>query len=120
MDLDNQELEATRNLPCNKKKYKLEDSAEKVLDELLQKPPEELNGEAKRLFEAIMQIADERDEAKADLYECNNIISDQIDVIRKQDKMIDKMAKEICLKEFLRYDNLKEVKQYYEQEVENE
>ncbi len=37
--------------------------AQKVLDELNGVRPEALNGEAKRLFEAIMKIADERDEA---------------------------------------------------------
>ena len=35
---------------------------QKVLDELKEVRPEELSGEAKRLFEAIMKIADERDE----------------------------------------------------------
>ncbi len=33
MDLDNQELEATRNLPCNKKKYKLKNNIESDLYE---------------------------------------------------------------------------------------
>ena len=37
-------------------------NAEKVLDELKEVRPEKLTGEAKRLFEAIMKIADERDE----------------------------------------------------------
>lgn len=36
--------------------------AQKVLDELIGSKPEKLTGEAKRLFEAIMKIADERDE----------------------------------------------------------
>ena len=35
---------------------------QKILEELLGSKPEELTGEAKRLFEAIMKIADERDE----------------------------------------------------------
>lgn len=34
---------------------------EKVLEELQEVRPEMLTGEAKRLFEAIMKIADERD-----------------------------------------------------------
>lgn len=38
---------------------------EKVLDELNSVRPEVLNTEAKRLFEAIMSIADERDELKS-------------------------------------------------------
>lgn len=37
------------------------EEAQKVLDELQGVRPEMLNGEAKRLFEAIMKIADERD-----------------------------------------------------------
>ena len=35
---------------------------QKVLEELIGSKPEKLTGEAKRLFEAIMKIADERDE----------------------------------------------------------
>ena len=38
------------------------EEAQKVLDELKEVRPEQLTGEAKRLFEAIMKIADERDE----------------------------------------------------------
>lgn len=38
------------------------EEAQKVLDELKEVRPEKLNGDAKRLFEAIMKIADERDE----------------------------------------------------------
>lgn len=32
---------------------------------------------------------------EADLYECNNIISDYIDVVRKKDKIINKMAEQL-------------------------
>ena len=35
---------------------------QKILEELIGSKPEQLTGEAKRLFEAIMKIADERDE----------------------------------------------------------
>lgn len=38
------------------------EEVQKVLDELKEVRPEKLTGEAKRLFEAIMKIADERDE----------------------------------------------------------
>ena len=41
------------------------EEAQKVLDELKGVRPEMLNSEAKRLFEAIMKIADERDRLKA-------------------------------------------------------
>lgn len=37
------------------------EQAQQVLDEMQRVRPEMLDGEAKRLFEAIMQIADERD-----------------------------------------------------------
>ena len=37
------------------------EKAQQVLDEMKNVRPEKLNGEAKRLFEAIMTIADERD-----------------------------------------------------------
>lgn len=40
------------------------EEAQKVLNELDNVRPEVLTGEAKRLFEAIMTIADERDEMK--------------------------------------------------------
>lgn len=43
------------------------EQAQKVLDELQRVRPEKLNGEAKKLFEAIMKIADERDELKKEL-----------------------------------------------------
>lgn len=39
------------------------EEAQKVLNELNNVRPEVLTGEAKRLFEAIMKIADTRDEA---------------------------------------------------------
>lgn len=42
-----------------------EKEAQKVLDELNTVRIEVLNDEAKRLFEAIMKIADERDRLKA-------------------------------------------------------
>lgn len=48
---------------------------QKVLDELEQVRPEKLTGEAKRLFEAIMKIADERDEFE---YKYNRAIEDLV------------------------------------------
>ena len=59
-----------------------------ILDELNDVRPEILNDKAKRLFEAIMKIANERDELRrkneeleADNYEANNIIKDLLDDI---------------------------------------
>lgn len=43
------------------------EQAQQVLDKLNEIKPEQLEGEAKRLFEAIMKIADERDELKEEL-----------------------------------------------------
>lgn len=48
---------------------------QKVLDELKGVRPEKLTGEAKRLFEAIMKIADERDEFE---YKYNRAIEDLV------------------------------------------
>lgn len=82
---------------------------QKILEELLGSKPEELTGEAKRLFEAIMKIADERDELlkerqadkekikelEADNYECNNIIRDYIEDLKLKTKTIDLMAEQL-------------------------
>lgn len=68
-----------------------------ILDELNDVRPEVLNDKAKRLFEAIMQIVNERDELRrknkeleADNYEANNIIKDLLDNIPVQ-KVKDKI-----------------------------
>ena len=64
---------------------------EKVLEELHEVRPEKLNDKAKRLFEAIMKIADSRDKAEADLYEANNRINDLLDLDTQKDKLIDEI-----------------------------
>ena len=62
---------------------------QKVLDELKEVRPEKLTGEAKRLFEAIMNIADERDELlkerQADKEKIKELESDK----EIKDKMIE-------------------------------
>lgn len=68
------------------------EECEKVLKELEEVRPEKLNDKAKRLFEAIMKIADERDKAESDLYEANNRINDLLDIVKQKDKIIDDMA----------------------------
>ena len=50
--------------------------AQKVLDELQRVSPEKLTGEAKRLFKAIMVIADGRDKAYKELEEKDKIIEE--------------------------------------------
>ena len=76
-----------------------EKEAQKILDELQESRPEQLKGEAKRLFEAIMKIADERDELKEE--------------VEQKDKQIDLMSEKI-FEEGIVWDNKEEVKQYFE------
>ena len=61
---------------------------EKVLKELEDVRPEKLNDKAKRLFEAIMKIADSRDKAESDLYEANNRIVDLMRIIDEKEEAI--------------------------------
>ena len=63
-----------------------------ILEELHEVRPEKLNEKAKRLFEAIMKIADARDKAEADLYEANNRINDLLDIVKQKEKIIDEMV----------------------------
>ena len=100
------------------------EQAQKVLDEMQGVRPEMLNGEAKRLFEAIMLIADERDELKEEVeqkdkqierYQNMLVTNDLLHIKESQekDKIIDLMAEQlttpICSKEW--------VKEYYERKV---
>ena len=82
------------------------EQAQKVLDEMQGVRPEMLNGEAKRLFEAIMLIADERDELKEEVeqkdkqierYQNMLVTNDLLHIKESQekDKIIDLMAKYI-------------------------
>lgn len=64
------------------------EEANQILKELYEVRPEKLNDKAKRLFEAMMKIADERDSVKADLYEANNRINDLLDLVKQKDKRI--------------------------------
>ena len=85
-----------------------EKEAQKVLDELQGVRPEKLTGEAKRLFKAIMKIADERDELKKKAEEQNKII----------DLMSEQLAGlaifDIEKDEALILGDKEEVKQYFE------
>ena len=65
------------------------EEAQKVLNELQSARPEMLNGEAKRLFEAIMKIADERDELRETVERQNLEIMAQKQVHDYDVKMID-------------------------------
>lgn len=68
------------------------EEVEQVLKELDEVRPEKLTREAKRLFEAIMTIANSRDKAETDLYEANNRINDLLDIVKQKDKIINEMA----------------------------
>lgn len=67
------------------------EEANQILKELYEVRPEKLNDKAKRLFEAMMKIADERDSVKADLYEANNRINDLLDIVKQKDKEIEEL-----------------------------
>ena len=58
-----------------------EEEIQNILDELNTVRPEVLNKEAKRLFEAIMQIADDRDKYK-DLYNKEKEKNKEIEYIK--------------------------------------
>lgn len=83
------------------------EQAQQVLNELNEIKPEQLEGNSKRLFEAIMQIADERDEACKDIkkkdkqiekYQNMLVTNDMLHVIEceNKDKIIDLMANHIA------------------------
>ena len=100
------------------------EECEKVLKELDEVRPEKLNDKAKRLFEAIMTIADGRDKAEADLYEANNRINDLLDIVKQKDKEIDWLVEEIhsivSLGEFIdnninKLETKEEIKKYFEE-----
>ena len=88
----------------------------KVLDELKEVRPEKLTGEAKRLFEAIMKIADERDELlkerQADKEKIKELESDK----EIKDKMIEMYIEHIYRS--CDFDNRiktkEQIKQYFE------
>ena len=76
-----------------------EEEAQKVLDELNTVRIEVLNDEAKRLFEAIMKIADERDKIKQEYDRDTHILQNQLDLANakniEKDKIIDLMAEQL-------------------------
>ena len=82
------------------------EEANQILKELYEVRPEKLNDKAKRLFEAIMTIANSRDKAESDLYEANNRINDLLDIVKQKDKMIDLMANEILEQDRLNQDDI--------------
>lgn len=75
------------------------EQAQNVLDELQCVRPEKLNGEAKRLFEAIMKISDERDKIKQEHDRDTHILQNQLDLANvkniEKDKIIDLMSEQL-------------------------
>lgn len=84
-----------------------EKEAQKVLDELQGVRPEMLNKKAKRLFEAIMKIADKKDELYKKVDEQNKIIDLMSEDIYKYQIECDRFFRD-----------KEEVKQYFERKVE--
>lgn len=99
-----------------------QEQAQEVLDELQGVRPEILKGEAKRLFKAIMKIADGRDELYKKVQEQNKIIdlmAEMIDsfdideiickqISQKMQNCNEYEKKEVCLKC---------IKEYFENKV---
>ena len=113
------------------------EEAQKVLDEMQDVRPEKLKlkGEAKRLFEAIMKIAEKRDKYKEELE--TSIIPSYEETIKElenqlfeqqenKDKIIDLMSEQLAglaifdidKKEPIILGNKEEVKQYFTQKSE--
>lgn len=97
---------------------------EKMLKDMLDKQPDELTGETKKLFEAIMKIADERDRLKK---ENKKLISDNLEYQRTQDIFDKRTYRKKYLEERrketpnLLYPDADEIYQrYYELKKENE
>lgn len=76
-----------------------EKEIQEILDELNTVRPEKLNENAKRLFEAVMQIADERDDLQQRL--------DKGIKFLKQNAIIDEDVEQFC--DDLRYDDCKKL-----------
>ena len=96
------------------------EQAQKVLDELQESRPEQLNDEAKRLFEAIMLIADERDKIKQEYDRDTHILQNQLDLANakniEKDKIIDLMSEQLTSP----IHNKNWVKDYYERKAKEE
>lgn len=93
------------------------EQAQKVLDELQDVRPEQLKDEAKRLFEAIIKIADERDKIKQEYDRDTHILQNQLDLADakniEKDKIIDLMSEQLTTP----IHDKKWVKEYYERKA---
>lgn len=81
------------------------EQAQQVLDELNEIRPEQLEGNSKRLFEAIMLIADERDEIKQKYDRDTHILQNQLDLANatnvKKDKQINQYENMLATNDML-------------------
>ena len=60
------------------------EQAQRVLNEMQEVRPEQLKDEAKRLFEAIMKIADERDKIKQEYDRDIHILQNRLDLVNAE------------------------------------
>ena len=111
------------------------EQVQQVLDELNEVKPEKLEGNSKRLFEAIMSIADERDKLKKHNDDLLRKLRNRVKEVKKlqkyslykeefsrlnkqlqnKDKIIDLMAEEFKEKTLMYTDfTEEEIKQYFE------
>lgn len=94
-----------------------QEEAQQVLDELNEIKSEQLEGNAKRLFEAIMKIADERDKIKQEYDRDTHILQNQLDLADakniEKDKIIDLMSEQLTSP----IHDKNWVKEYYEKKV---
>ena len=91
------------------------EQAQKILDELQGVRTDKLKGEAKKLFDAIMRIADDRDKLKQEFdavdHECSRLEQKEIE-LEKENKQIKQKLKEQVL--IVRDDT---IKMYEENEI---
>ena len=111
------------------------EQAKKILYELQEVGPEQLEGEARKLFEAIMSIADEKDKLKKHNDDLLRKLRNRVKEVKKlqkysiykeefsrlnkqlqnKDKIIDLMAEEFKEKTLMYTDfTEEEIKQYFE------
>ena len=68
------------------------EQAQRVLNEMQEVRPEQLKDEAKRLFEAIMKIADERDKIKQEYDRDIHILQNRLDLVNAENIKKDKQT----------------------------
>lgn len=91
------------------------EEANQVLQELNEVRPEMLNDKAKRLFEAIMLIADERDKANERVDELINEVTIKDSKLELKDQVIWFMANRLTTE----YHDIDWVTNYYYEEAKN-